>query len=199
MKKPLFILLIIVNMLFLSSCYEQKNIAIDSTDAKQTEYTNPDSITEDNPESANPSSKARLVVNGVDITEGNHVSINREEKNAELPILAILRELGHDTSIRYNSTSDIYEAVINGDCVLFSTERDDFSIPPAPGSQSCVRLFTEDEFIVDSKCIYTLLYWGWDAEIAVDYDELTVYVFSVDPYAEAESSPSPPPDFEKWH
>ena len=192
MNRLLLTLLCIVMVFFLCSCYGKNDIASESIAVQQAEQTDPSPIPEKQPVTSREASEARLIVNGVDITEGNHIFIHHEEQNAEIPILAIMRALGYDVNVRYQSSSGTYEAVID-DYVFLTTHRTDFSIPPESGSESCVRRFAEDEFIIDSQCIFTLLYWEWGAEINIDYDESTVYVDSIDLYSKAETNP-PFPD-----
>ena len=124
----------------------------------------------------------RLVVNGVDITEGNYVRINHGKEIAEIPMLAILRALGHDAEIQYNEARDIYESVIDNEVGYYSTKEEDFSVVLLH-HQGCVRKIVNNDFIIDSTCAEPTMYRTWEATITVDYDTSTVYVDSCDPWA----------------
>lgn len=127
--------------------------------------------------------EARLIVNGVDITEGNYVYIHHGYKTAEIPMLAILRGLGYDAKMQYDEGRGIYESVIGEQIGFFSTAYEDFDIPFNIGEQGCVRKIENNDFILDSNCVFTPLYWYFGGEITVDYDNSIVYVDSCDPWA----------------
>lgn len=124
----------------------------------------------------------RLIVNGVDITDGNYVRINHREKNAEIPILAILCALGYDAQMRYNEERDNYEAVINGE-IYYSTATENYGIPFRIGEKGCVRKIENNDFIVDANCFTSRMYWAFLADLTVDYATSTIYVDSCDPWA----------------
>ena len=124
----------------------------------------------------------RLVVNGVDITEGNYVRINHGKEIAEIPMLAILRALGHDAEMQYNEARDIYESVIDNEVGYYSTKEEDFSVVLLH-HQGCVRKIVNNDFIIDSTCAEPTMYRTWEARITIDYDTSTVYVDSCDPWA----------------
>lgn len=123
----------------------------------------------------------RLIVNGVDITEGNYVRIHHKYQNAEIPLLAIFRALGHNAYLQYNESRDRYEAVIDGE-VHYSTATENFGIPFDIGGKGCIRKIENYDLIVDAKCVISELYWGWEADLTVDYDTSTIYVDSCDPW-----------------
>ena len=132
--------------------------------------------------------KGRLIVNGVDITDGNHVYIHHGAENTELPLLATLRALGYDAQMQYDQARDIYESNIDGCIGSISTEFEDYGIPLRSQEQGCVRKIENNDFIVDSNCMISRLYWDFGAKITVDFDASTIYIDSRDdwPYAEKE-------------
>ena len=140
------------------------------------------------PKESSPSEKqdivteGRLIVNGVDITEGNYVRIHHGTQNAELPMLAILQALGYDAKMEYNAELDIYESVIGDQVGFYSTKYEDFNCPFNIGEQGCVRMIKNNDFIIDSNCAFTSTYWFWEAEITVDYITSTIYVDTCDPW-----------------
>ena len=122
----------------------------------------------------------RLIVNGLDITDGNYVYINHQSRNTELPILAILRALGHETEVKYNEATGIYEGIVNQTNVLFTTAEEDFGIPLPYLRSGCIRYMDGEEFYLDSDSVESLLYWSYNMEIVVDYDNSIIYVESYD-------------------
>lgn len=124
-------------------------------------------------------SNARLIVNGKDITEGNYVYIDFETKSVEVPVLAIIRELGYNTELYHDPKTDVYEATASdAKAALLTTATDNFGIGPSKGEATCVREFRNDEFIFDLDCIYTILYWRFHATVSVDYENATVEINS---------------------
>lgn len=135
------------------------------------------------PEGPDIITEAQLIVNGVDITEGNYVRINHTAKNTELPILAILRELGYDAQMVYDDSRKSYRSKIDGDLGRFITEYEDYGVPFAIGERGCVRKIENNDFIIDGNCINSILYWGYGTDVTVDFDTSTIYVDSCDPWA----------------
>lgn len=180
-----FLICTILIVCFVSCANLQHSPDADVLD-EQTEPTVVTVESEQVPATSNNNSVARLIVNGVDITEGNHVVIDHEAKNAELPILAILRALGHEAELRYNEEQDVYESVIDNNSGFLTTAYDDFSIGVDYGDLTCVRKIENNDFIIDSNCAFTPMFWFWEARITVDYDASTIYVDSCDPWEESE-------------
>lgn len=133
-------------------------------------------------EEASHTHEHRLIVNGQDITEDNHVVINHDQKNAEIPILAIFRALGHDAQMCVDEHG-IYQAVIDQSIVLLDSRSPDFGLELNYNEKGSVRERTDDDFIIDTTSISTKLYWGWDIDIKVDFEANVVYVNSFDPNA----------------
>lgn len=124
-------------------------------------------------------SNARLIVNGKDITEGNYVYIDFETKSVEVPVLAIIRELGYNPELYHDPKTDVYEATpFDATAPMLTTATDNFGIGPKKGEATCVREFRNDEFICDLDCIYTILYWRFHAAVSVDYENATVEINS---------------------
>ncbi len=124
---------------------------------------------------------ARLIVNGVDITEGNYVRINHGKETAELPILAILRALGYDAEMQHNEGSDIYESVIDNEVGYYTTKEDGFGVYFL-NHDGCVREIVNNDFIIDDICAFPAMYRTWEAIITIDYETSTVYIDSCDPW-----------------
>lgn len=124
---------------------------------------------------------AQLIVNGKDITKGNYVKIHPHY--AELPLVAILRELGATVNWKGQKTAEI---ILNKKTFVLDTEKrllteklDGREIPHilvAPGrlgfSQDAV-----DEFILDDISVDTcLLYMNLDVTVTVDRDGKRIVV-----------------------
>ena len=124
---------------------------------------------------------AQLIVNGKDITKGNYVKIHPHY--AELPLVAILRELGATVNRKGQKTAEI---ILNKKTFVLDTEKcllteklDGREIPHilvAPGrlgfSQDAV-----DEFILDDISVDTcLLYMNLDVTVTVDRDGKRIVV-----------------------
>ena len=128
------------------------------------------------------SAPGKLVVNGKDITEGNYVVINYAKKNAEVPFLAIMRELGYKVEFTHNANTGLYAAQIGESDLFLTSTKEDFGIDTG-NSDGYTRKIENDDFIFDVESLFTWLYWGWDIDIEVDFDTGTVYVNSFDPDA----------------
>lgn len=127
--------------------------------------------------------EAKLIVNGNDISEGNYVRIDYGAKNAHLPLTAVLKALGYDAELKYDEITDSYAVIIDDDTEFLNTQQEDFGFPMDAGDTDSVRRIVDDEIIIDSDAIFTVMYWGYFAEIEIDYSTNTVYINSHDPYA----------------
>lgn len=191
MKRFFAFLLCIIWAVSFVSCANSQYLPESNVSDKQTVSTVSTAESELVPTISNNISGVRLIVNGVDITEGNYVVIDHEAQNAELPILAILRALGHDAELQYNEEQDVYESVIDNNSGFLTTAYDDFSIGVDYGDPTCVRKIENNDFIIDSNCAFTPMFWFWEARITVDYEASTVYVDSCDPWAESTGTQLP--------
>lgn len=120
----------------------------------------------------------KLIVNGQDITEGNHVMIH-PDRNAEIPLVAIFQALANDPAVP-QWQRDSYQAFVDDPTVYLDPSDPDFGLETANPQKEWVRIKTETDYIIDTNSISTLLYWGWDIDIEVDYRKNIVYVNSFD-------------------
>ena len=117
---------------------------------------------------------AKLIVNGKDITEGNYVYINVEKEQAEVPLLAIVKELGAevewiDENIVEISYEDKSKQIDKNDKFL--------GIMIAPGGKPAVRKQIDNDFVYNSGAIFSLLRAWFNADITVDYKKMIVEVY----------------------
>ena len=117
---------------------------------------------------------AKLIVNGKDITEGNYVYIDVEKEQAEVPLLAIVKELGAEVEwIDENIVEISY-----GDKSKQIDKNDKFlGIMIAPGGKSAVRKQIDNDFIYDNGSIFRMLRAWFNADITVDYKKMIVEVY----------------------
>ncbi len=108
-----------------------------------------------------------LIVNGKEITESTYVRINYDDRNAELPVLAIFRELGADIK----TVGKIVIIKYNGEYRWLDTTQKNFGLLIPPGTVGGVRMLTEDDLIIekDSFRYYFSKSFG-GIEIKVDYE-----------------------------
>ena len=117
---------------------------------------------------------AKLIVNGKDITEGNYVYINVEKEQAEVPLLAIVKELGAEVVwIDENIVEISYE-----DKSFQIDKRDkDFGYEIPPGGGRKVRKAVEHDLIFDDQSIMPILRELTNSYISVDFENLKVEVY----------------------
>lgn len=190
MKKAVVLLAVVICLLFLACCGNKEpenqprvqrgepSLYIQSEDiAEETESSVPENSVSALPE------ECRLIVNGKDITKGNYVRINHAAKHAELPVTAILKELGYNAEMKYIQDTDSYVVIIDEETEFLDTQYEYYGFPPGFGDTDYVRRIVDNEIIVDSNSIFTIMYWAYYAEIEIDYSTNTVYINSHDPYA----------------
>lgn len=129
------------------------------------------------------SEESRLIVNGKDITDGNYVRINKTSGYAELPVIAVFKALGYDAEMQYDQNTDSYAVIVEDNTEFLNTQCNDFGFPPGVGDTDYVRRIMDNEIVIDSDAIDTVMYWGYSTEIDIDYDSNTVYINSFDPNA----------------
>lgn len=128
----------------------------------------------------------KLIVNGKDITDGHHVSIDKKKELAQIPILAILEELGvtieetttysADTSFRIHSIYTEY----NGFHFTFLSNEKDYGLRSPEWVSQPVRKWKDGEFIVDHVSVSAMLHYIWQADISVDFENNVVSVDSIE-------------------
>ena len=178
MKQTIAFLLTISLLLFLASCNKEK-----LENHERVQRGEPSLYINSEETEPSISEKARLIVNGKDITEGNYVRINHTAKYAELPIAVVLKELGYEVEVKHDQNTDSYAVIIDDNTKFLDTQYEDYGFPIGYGDTDYVRRIVDDEIIVDSDAIFTVMYWGYFAEIEINYNTNTVYVNSCDPYA----------------
>ena len=119
----------------------------------------------------------KLLVNGKDITNGKNVKINYEYQNTELPLLAILKELGADVQWEDNSRVIVTFEKIKVD---IDTTKDDFGIPIPPGTSNAIRYIINNELQIDGTSVQGLLLNIFRTTINVDYEAGIIYINSAD-------------------
>ncbi|MBQ7005444.1 MAG: hypothetical protein IJN68_03335 [Clostridia bacterium] len=108
-----------------------------------------------------------LIVNGKDISDSTYVRINYEAENAELPVLAVFKELGADVK----SVGKMVVIKYNNDYRWFDTTQRDFGLPILPGTIGGTRLLTVDDLIIDTDSFRYYLAKGFGGiEVNVDYE-----------------------------
>ena len=178
MKPCILVLTACILLCCFLGCTKTNSIPLISESNQRPEVVEPTYST-----SLRDAANCRLIVNGLDITEGNYVYINHNSRNTELPILAILRALGYETEVKYNETTGVYEGIVNQTSVLFTTSEDDFGVPIPYLRSGCIRYTDGKEFYLDSASVESILYWSYNIEMAVDYDDSIIRVQSYDPNA----------------
>ncbi|MGN0448036.1 MAG: hypothetical protein ACI4GC_05765 [Acutalibacteraceae bacterium] len=124
---------------------------------------------EDNKETNN----CRLVVNGNDITDEVYVNIDTEKGISEVPLLAIVKELGANV---YWENKNIVVIKHNDLSVSIDISEKDFGVTVPPGGIKSRKIVNED-LIFDDASITGLLRNMFNAYIATDYDEFVINVY----------------------
>lgn len=134
----------------------------------------------------NDGNEARLIVNGEDITKDHYLDIDVEKKIAQIPIVAILKELGVSVEETVTYTADTNFRVhsiyteFNGYTFAFCSAESNYGLKAPDWLHSPVRKIKNKELIVDHVSVSALLYYIWEAEITVDYEKKEVYVDSIE-------------------
>lgn len=117
----------------------------------------------------------KLIINEIDITAGNYVYIEQQEKYAKIPLVAIAKSLGCD--VKWHNNSRVTINFENTTYILNPTKKtlkkkgDTFNIidvPPGTNHGGYYQI-KENEFIVDSDSISHFIYL-LGARITIDYD-----------------------------
>lgn len=118
--------------------------------------------------------EARLIVNGTEI-ENPYVQIYKKERKADIPLLTILRALGHDVVIQSDGP-DSFKAIINDGWDVFDTTQPGYDIFCSCDVDEHTRRIVEDDIIISNECYETQLYFTFEAEISIDFRNMIVYV-----------------------
>lgn len=118
----------------------------------------------------------KLVVKGKEIAVSNHIKLNYEHQYAELPLTAIMKELGARVEWQSKTTAKI---TFNGKDFILDTTKGSLVemgktfnvLVVAPGSKhGTFYRVVNNEFIIDSDSAKLLLINIMGVKISVDYD-----------------------------
>jgi hypothetical protein len=110
----------------------------------------------------------KLIVRGKDMPSGIYVKINYERRDAEIPITAIMKELG--AKVEWQDKTKVKIAFGDHDRIL-DTAQQDFGLPRPPGSTHYFRQVIGNEVIIDSTSATGLIVYWMGAKISIDYDK----------------------------
>ena len=118
-----------------------------------------------------------LIVNGIDITEGNYVKVNEGHNNSKLPLTAILTAL--DIDWKWESDT-LLRIDLKGEDMVLDLDHPQFDWTVPPGTLGGVRWVIDGEVIVDGTSLKLLLR-NLDIIMTTDYDTNTVLIARVMP------------------
>ena len=125
----------------------------------------------------------KLIVKGKDITYQNHVKINHELRYVELPLTAVMKELGAEIKWLNGTTAKTTfkgkEYILNTIKCSFIEIGTTFNILGiAPGSKhSAYYQVVDNEFVIDSSSALLLVNNLMGAKIKIDYDKAIVTIY----------------------
>jgi hypothetical protein len=141
----------------------QSEVSNDHSGNSQAEINTEGSQTE---ESENEMKyECKLIVNGKDITEDNYVKLHKEQRYAELPLVAIMQALGADVDWKTEEIAELtlyetkYVLDIRNNSLVVEDGGNDFKyniITPPPGSSVQYKTM-ERELIIEHIVIRDLL------------------------------------------
>lgn len=140
------------------------------------------SSTQNNTGEDNMNNDCKLIVKGKDITSGNYINLNYEKRYAEIPLTAVMKELGAKVEWQSNTTAEI---TFGGKDYALDTTKGTliedggtFNIlTAAPGSTHGIFYqVIGDEFIIDSDSAKMLIINMMGAKISIDYDNKIVSI-----------------------
>lgn len=118
---------------------------------------------------------ARIIVNGKDITNGAYYRYNYRRRRCEIPLLAVLQELGAE--VKWKSATKV-TVKYNNETVKFDTEELDFGIISPPGTTNAIRKVRGKELIFDNANAANVIKALTGATVTLDNDTYTVYIES---------------------
>ena len=128
-------------------------------------------------------SDCQLIVRGNNITAGHYVSINYEERYAELPLVAVMEELGAKVKCQDETTvkisykcKDYILDKTRGTLTEVGDTHNIFLIPPG-GNHGVYYRVVDNEFIIDSDSAKLLINNRMGAKLRINYDEGVVNIF----------------------
>ena len=122
-------------------------------------------------------SNCGLLVNGRDLSYEAYVCMDYERESAELPLLAILKELGAE--VCWNDTHTV--TVTYGDKTLdFDTRDEYFGVLIPPGTTNAIRRVENNELFFDDESVRVLLRSVMEVTIRINTDYGEVRIDSVE-------------------
>lgn len=181
MKKTIVLVLVIIYGIFICGCADKRTVnnnikMLFPPIVPKEIYSLEDNVRKE---------KARLIVNGKDITEGHHVmAVMKGEKSYfELPLLTILTELGATVEWQTQTKANIYFSdstyILEADKASFKKKGQTFDMIHHLGGtkNSAYFYLTKNDFILSSERMGHML-----SEFGVymigDFDELTVTIYN---------------------
>lgn len=113
----------------------------------------------------------RLIVKGKDITEGNYVRIIEEHQMAEIPLTAVMKELGAEVEWKGKKVTITH----NGYQRVIDTTQQAFGMPRPPCSAYCCRKMIDGEVVIDSVSAGGMIRW-MGAQISINVDEKIIEI-----------------------
>lgn len=117
----------------------------------------------------------RLVVNGKDISDSLHIKMKAKYNNTEIPLLAVLKELGAQVQWK---DSAVVTVQFKDSAFEIDTEKEQFGILIPPGTRQAVRKVVEKEIIIDSNSVEGFLLYKTGAVISIDYEKAIISIDS---------------------
>lgn len=126
----------------------------------------------------------RLIVNGNEITETNYAYINQDAKNAELPVVAIIKALGGTVEWLPCEPYPIENRCIvrvrfNGGEAEFDTSKSDFGLGFLSKTPGLTREVMGNDIIIDSRTVDGILYHTMGINVKIDYETCIIYVYAL--------------------
>lgn len=171
-KLSIYSLCIILILVSISGCYDRsdaKNIPPESSQ-KSTQT-----------EASHWQNNCKLIVNGKDISNKYYVHMYINEKYAELPLIAIMKELGatenwkNSTIVHFQYDNTTYILNTEKNSVRREGKTWNFIAPPpgTPGGQNITNI--PNEYMISDSCIrFLLIELGFD--IKIDYNQAIIYI-----------------------
>lgn len=169
LKVNLWLSIVFLLSVSLLSCSDNKQISKSEPPSESVEDTTTLLPTEENISMNNCS----LFVEGKELSHLHYVRINHQDNNTEIPIIAVLEQLG--ASVLWKDKNEV-TIEYNGNCTTIDTLEDDFGIPIPPGTTGAVRQIVNNEIIFDGWSVRGLLRNLMGAEIIVDYDSSIINI-----------------------
>jgi len=117
----------------------------------------------------------KLIINGKDITNNNYVKIRIDDKVAELPLLAIMKELGAE--VKWENEKSV-SMIFHEKTLNFDVSKWDLDILVPPGAIG-VRKIINNELVYDYDSVKYLLKMHTNSNISINYDDMIISIDTV--------------------